>query len=131
MVVKPTAVYCQWCGKAIRKPRSNQTYCCKQCRLDHKQASRGTNQRPASTTSECAECGDTFETDNPKKEFCSSKCQQDFNNYWKGQGPRLAKAFKAWRVGRKPGSMGAACRVFSDANKAHKKRREAKKGMKK
>ena len=131
MATKSTTVYCKWDGKPIHKPRSNQSYCNKQCRLDHKNSGRATNQKPIGHTVDCAECGDPFETDNPKKEFCSSKCQQDFNNFWKSKGPALARAMTDWRVGRKPGSMGAACRAFGEARKAHKHRSEEKKGMKK
>ncbi|MEE8206892.1 MAG: hypothetical protein V3T82_08075 [Nitrospinaceae bacterium] len=127
MTNKQPEIFCLWDGKPLINPRSNQTYCNAQCRLDHKQSTRQRNDTPQIQKRQCSECGDDFETENPDKAFCSSKCQQAWNNFWKSQGPRLAKAMLTWRVDRAKGAMTEVCRTFSKARTAHKQRREDRK----
>ena len=127
MIEKQPARTCLWDGRVLINPRSNQAYCNAQCRQAHRQASKQRNDTPEIENRTCPECEGGFETDNPDKEFCSSKCQQAWNNFWKSQGPRIAKAMLTWRVGRKKGAMTEVCRTFSKARAAHKQRREDRK----
>lgn len=122
---------CPWDAKPLINPRSNQTYCNAQCRKDHAASLKGRNDKPASQTRKCTECDEPFETDKPDKEFCSPKCQQAWNNFWKSRGPGLAKVLHQWRVKRTPGSFTKMTQAYSKARKAHKHRREEKKGMNK
>ena len=131
MTKKQPAKTCLWDGKLLINPRSNQTYCNAQCRQDHKQSLKRRNDTPEIEKRTCQECGDDFETDNPDKAFCSPKCQQAWNNFWKSQGPRIAKTLTTWRVGRIKGGMTEVCRTFSKARAAHKERREQRKAKEK
>ena len=127
MTEKQHLKFCLWDGKPLINPRSNQEYCNAQCRQDHKQSLKGRNDTPEIEKRTCQECESDFETDNPDKAFCSSTCQQAWNNFWKSQGPRMAKVMLTWRVGRKKGAMTEVCRTFSKARAAHKQRREDRK----
>ena len=121
--------YCPWDGEQLIKPRINQTYCSAGCRRAHADAQKNRNDKPPVRVHTCPECDENFDTDNPDKEFCSSTCQQAFNNFWKGKGPSLARAIHQWRVNRTKGGMNAVCREFSKARKAHKQRRADKKEL--
>jgi len=127
MPTKTPSRECKWCGKGLLEPRVNQIYCNKICRREHKHAQKQRNNKPKPLTTNCKECNEVFETDNPDKEFCSSICQQGWNNFWKSRGPAIAKALDAWRVKREKGSFTKVCQAYSAARKAHKQRREEKK----
>jgi hypothetical protein len=121
---------CLWDGKTMINPRSNQSYCNKECRENHKQSLKKRNNTPEIKTHKCTQCDDEFQTDKPEKEFCSSKCQQAWNNYWKSKGPSMAKAMLNWRVGRAKGGMTKVCQVFSAARNTHTERKKQKKASK-
>lgn len=110
---------CPECGKAILKPRRNQTYCSAACRGTARAREKHTNQ-PDVFKRTCTWCGDDFEAKRRHAKFCGKDCQQAFNNFWKGKGPKLAMALFDYRVRRVKGSFTDLCRAFSDCRDEQK-----------
>jgi len=127
---------CLWCGKPLLSPRRNQSYCNADCRHAHDEQKRHRNVAPKTDT--CPHCGAEFEKVPKTKVFCTTTCQQEFNNHWKAQGPRLALAMQKWRVEKKPGAFTDMCREFSQSRQllqdkrtnAHKAKGNAMAGKK-
>lgn len=105
---------CLWCQKTLIKPRSNQSYCNAECRKSHKAQKRMRNDKPV-ITRKCETCATEFEPKKPTQLFCSTTCQQVWNNFWKGKGPKIAKSLFDWRVKRVPGGLTQLGRDFAQA----------------
>jgi hypothetical protein len=118
-----TGTSCRWCGKTILAPRRNQMFCCKEHRADWTRQQQATNAPPKTDT--CPHCGQTFDKVKKTKVFCSTTCQQDFNNHWKAHGPALAIAMHKWRVKRVAGGISDVCHEFSKARETLKEKRHA------
>jgi len=122
MTVEPKQ--CRECGKAMIRPRRNQTFCSAHCRKSFTERKKFRNE--GKPIKKCPECGNTFEATRSTKVFCSTECQQAFNNFWKGKGPKIALALHEWRVNRKKGAMTTVCQEFSQARMEQKDRQIAK-----
>lgn len=124
--------WCRWCGKPLVNPRRNQECCNADCREAWEQSKRARRKQTASTKPKghCLWCEGEFDKVRKEQDFCCTEHQQAFNNFWKGQGPRLAKALHAWRVGKVAGGLTKVCREFSAAREELKRRKAGKKGNK-
>lgn len=125
--------HCRWCGTVLINPRRNQECCNADCREAWERSKRARRQQAAGDKPKgtCLWCDGSFDKARKDQEFCCTEHQQAFNNFWKGQGPRLAKALHAWRVGKVKGALTDVCREFSAAREELKdKRAKAKAGAK-
>ena len=115
---------CAYCDEPFTPRRSDQ----KCCSADHRKLyeqqkrQRAKQRQPHSLT--CNWCTGSFESTRIDAEYCSTECQQAFNNFWKGWGPRFGKALTAWRVKKAKGAFTALCRLFSAARQEAKDKRE-------
>lgn len=120
---------CRWCGNVLIRPRRNQECCCAECREAWERSKRARRKQAAADRPKgrCLWCDEEFDKVRQGQDFCCSEHQQAFNNFWKGMGPRLAKALHAWRVGKAKGGLTKLCREFSAAREELKdKQRQAK-----
>jgi hypothetical protein len=108
---------CRWCGKVLINPRRNQECCCADCREAWERSKRVRRKQSAAAKPKgtCLWCEGEFDQVRKGQEFCCPEHQQAFNNFWKGMGPRLAKALHAWRVEKQPGGLTKVCREFASA----------------
>lgn len=121
------AVACANCQTPFIPRRSNQKCCDADCRKNYEiQKQQRAKQRQPHTIT-CGWCEDRFETTRTDRDFCSTPCQQAFNNFWKGWGPRFGKALTLWRVGKVKGAFTAVCRLFSQARAEAKEKKAAQK----
>lgn len=117
---------CRWCGAPLINPRRNQECCCAECREEWERSKRARRKQTAADKpkGKCLWCDGGFDKVRQGQEFCCPDHQQAFNNFWKGMGPRLAKALHDWRVGKKPGGLTKVCQEFSAAREELKDKRE-------
>lgn len=117
--------WCRWCGKPLINPRRNQECCCTECREEWERSKRMRRKQTAADKPKgrCLWCEGDFEKARQQQDFCCPEHQQAFNNFWKGMGPRLAKAMHAWRVGKVKGGLTDVCREFSAAREELKDRK--------
>lgn len=108
---------CRWCGETLINPRRNQTCCNAECRDAWERSKRSRRKQAAAEKPKgiCLWCCNSFDKARRQQDFCCPDHQQEFNNFWKGRGPALAKALHAWRVEKKPGAMTDVCREFGRA----------------
>lgn len=121
---------CRWCGASLINPRRNQECCCAECREAWERSKRARRKQTAAEKpkGKCLWCDGEFDKVRQGQEFCCPDHQQAFNNFWKGMGPRLAKALHDWRVAKKPGGLTKVCQEFSAAREELKDKRAKARG---